>query len=183
MHERRSFLHSLAISLLAPALLALGLSPAGALTRVDLSDSLEGRAFDLVVDGVLRTLSLAEIEALGLYRVETTTPWENSFAVFEGALLRDVLRHVGLAEEPAIILRAIDGYTQVIPREDWQSWPTLIATRSYGKPLSRRNKGPTRLVYPLLDHPELDTLEHKARWIWLIDALEPNGRRDGKPPR
>ena len=182
MQKPRLALLQLLSALVVAALLAAPISSASALTRLDPpSSSLEGRAFEVIVDNTSRTLSLGEIEALGLYRIETTSPWESGRLVFDGVLLRDVLRHVGLAEEPAVLLRAIDGYTQMIPREDWQRWPALIATRHAGKPLGRRDKGPTRLVYPLLDHPQLDTSEHKSRWIWLIDTIEPD-RRAGRGP-
>jgi hypothetical protein len=48
----------------------------------------------------------------------------------------------------------------------------ILATRFDGKPLGRRHKGPTRIVYPLLAFPELATAERDARWVWLIASIE-----------
>jgi hypothetical protein len=119
-----------------------------------------------------RQLSVAEIESLGLRRVTTRSPWEAGTLTFEGVLLRDLLRHLGLERADSLTVTASDDYTQVIPNEDWANWPLLVATRQDGKPLTRRTQGPTRLVYPLSDHPELDSPVHKPRWVWAISSME-----------
>jgi hypothetical protein len=132
-----------------------------------------GPAFKVVVNGQTQSVSLAELEGLGMYGVTTTTPWEPGTYTFEGPLFRDVVNYLGLAGAPGLILRAVDGFTAEIPRSDWISGPMLLATRRDGKLLTRREQGPTRAVYPEKDHPAYADPAYKARWIWLIVSLEP----------
>jgi hypothetical protein len=134
-------------------------------------DSLPGVVVRLP-DGRDRMLTVAELESLGIREVRTTSPWEEGRIVVAGPLLRDVLAHVGLADAPGIVVRSMDDYAPVIPRADWQDYPVILATRFDGKPLGRRHKGPTRIVYPLLAFPELATAERDARWVWLIASIE-----------
>jgi hypothetical protein len=132
-----------------------------------------GTAFKVVMNGQTQSVGLAELESLGLYRVRTTSPWEVGTLTFEGPLFRDVVNYLGLADARAVILRAADGFTAEIPRTDWLDGPMLLATRREGKLLTRRDQGPTRVVYPQVDHPAYADPAYKSRWIWLIVSLEP----------
>jgi hypothetical protein len=128
-----------------------------------------------LVDGQERMLTVGELEALGTWRVRTVSPWERGQIVLEGPLLRDVLAHVGLEDAAGILVRSHDGYAPVIPHEDWRDYPVILATRADGRPLGHRHKGPTRIVYPLLEHPELASPDRHARWVWLIASIEAAG--------
>jgi len=119
-----------------------------------------------------RDITVSEIEALGLREVTTRSPWEAGELKLEGVLLRELLRLAGIENAEAVTVRAEDGYTQTIPREDWEKWPLILATRQDGEALTRRTQGPTRIVYPLNDYPELDTPDYKPRWIWTITSIE-----------
>jgi hypothetical protein len=118
-----------------------------------------------------REIGLTQIESLGLRSVTTRSPWEAGAVQFEGVLFHDLLRHVGLEEAASVIVTARDGYQQMIPREDWADWPLLLATRQDGKPLTGSKRGPTRLVYPISDHPELESPTYDPRWIWAIESV------------
>jgi hypothetical protein len=113
-----------------------------------------------------------ELEALGLYRVKTKSPWEPGELTFEGVLFGDVVEHLGLADARAVRVQALDGYSQDVPREDWIDKPLILATRQDGKPLIRRTQGPSRLIYPLSEYPDYDTVVHDPRWVWLIKSIE-----------
>jgi hypothetical protein len=113
------------------------------------------------------------LEALGLYRVTTKSPWEEGQLTFEGVLVSDVVEYLGLGSAKALRIRALDDYTQDIPREDWVDRPLLLATRQDGKPLTRRTQGPARLVYPLAEYPDYKAAVHDERWIWVIKSVEP----------
>jgi hypothetical protein len=104
--------------------------------------------------------------------IKTHSPWEAGELNFQGVLLRDFLRDVGLEEADAVVFTGEDGYAQTIPKEDWEQWPVIIATRQDGELLDRRTQGPARVVYPIDDHPELDTADRKPRWVWTIKKIE-----------
>lgn len=132
----------------------------------------DGKAFDLIVNGETQAVTLAEIEGLGMYQTTTPSPWEKGELTFAGPLLADVVDYLGLGDEPVIVLRALDGFTTDVPRKDWLDGPVMLATRHDGKSLTRRSQGPTRLVYPQIDHPAFADPSYKQRWIWLIASVE-----------
>lgn len=119
-----------------------------------------------------KSYSLSRIEALGLYRVNTTTFWPEDDGTYEGVLLADLLADAGLSEASAIRILALDGFSQVMPREDWERWPVLLATRRDGRPMGVRDKGPLRIIYPRDADPRLSDSVYRLRWVWLIDTIE-----------
>lgn len=134
--------------------------------------ALPGATVSVLGDRGAVEVSVAELEAIGLKRVMTVSPWEKGELIFEGILFREFLEKVGLGDAKSVRVTATDNYTQTIPRKDWIDGPLLLATRQNGKPLTLRTQGPTRLVYPLLDHPQYDTDVHKRRWVWAITTIE-----------
>lgn len=159
--------------LAAAAAFLLAAASASGLEPVRLPAAEAVTAFEVVAPSGRRAVSVPELEALGLYRVTTQSPWEKGELTFEGVLFGDVVAHLGLGEAKAIRVRALDGYVQVIPRGDWLARPLLLATRQDGEPLVRRTQGPTRLVYPLGAYEDYRPMVQDARWVWLITTLEP----------
>lgn len=158
--------------LLAGTLLTAPVADAAALEPVTYPASSDAVAFNVVKGGHPKPITIEQLEQLGLYRVSTTSPFEQGELTFEGVLFRDVLKLVGMENEEAVTVRATDDYVQIVPREDWSDGPLLLATRQDGKLLTRRTQGPTRLVYPLRDYPAFDNPIRKPRWVWLIKSLE-----------
>lgn len=122
--------------------------------------------------GATRDLPLAELDALTQVEITGRTSPDEPIASFQGVLLRDVVALIGAAEADQIVVRASDGYSAVIPREDWTRWPVVLATRRDGKPLTVRQRGPARILYPTRDHPELATRTYTDRSVWLVAEIE-----------
>jgi hypothetical protein len=120
----------------------------------------------------LRKFNLSELETLGLHEVATHTFWPSDDGVYQGPMLADVLKLAGLSAQPFIRVTALDGFSQVIPREDWIHWPLLLATRRDGKPISTRNKGPLRIIYPRDMDKALENSIYRLRWVWMIESIE-----------
>ncbi|RUX36041.1 hypothetical protein EN742_12890 [Mesorhizobium sp. M4A.F.Ca.ET.020.02.1.1] len=152
---------------------AIGMLPAFAMEPAKYPDPPDTVAFNVEKNGESIPVTLRQLEKLGLYSVSTPSPFEKGQLVFQGVLFRDVVKLVGLEGESSVVLRAVDDYVQVIPKEDWIEGPLLLATRQDGKLLTRRTQGPTRLIYPLDDYPAFDTPVRKPRWIWLIKTMAP----------
>jgi len=127
----------------------------------------------LGTDGTTRTAAFGDIEALGLHRVTTSTFWPADDGTYEGVLLSELLAAFGLEDARAIRISAADGFSQIMPREDWARWPVMLATRKNGKLMSRRNKGPFRIIYPRDSDPTLEDLSYRLRWVWLVKRIEP----------
>jgi len=127
----------------------------------------------LGIRGSARQLNVAELEHGMLYQVRTRSFWPADDGVYQGPLLADVLARYGMDKVKAIRVFGGDGFSQLIPREDWQRWPVVLATRRDGHALSRREKGPVRIIYPRdMDRALEDTL-YRLRWVWLIERIEP----------
>lgn len=171
MHSIKTFC-TFTLTAMAVAVCAVPGSVSAIETAVVETAPLPSAAITVIGANGTITVSVAELESIGLLRVTTNSPWEKGQLVFEGILFRDFLKKVGLDDAEAVLVRAKDNYTQTIPREDWTDGPLLLATRQDGKPLNLRTQGPVRLVYPLLDHPEYDTEIHKDRWVWTITSVE-----------
>jgi hypothetical protein len=174
--RRQQFLRWLAISV---ALLCIG-RPGTAETVAHLRQQavhaeLPGLTV-LLPGGGERHLTILELETLGTWQIRTTGPGFDGEILLEGPLLRDVLAHVGLVDAERIIVRSADTYAPELPRSDWRDFPVVLATRMHGTLLGRRYMGPTRIVYPNVDYPELASPDHQARSVWLITSIEVPGR-------
>ena len=118
----------------------------------------------------VQAYDLAALEDLGVYRITTASQWDQEPPTFEGVLLADLLAKAGLADADAVELTAADDYSQVIPKEDWTTYPVILATRLDGAPLTDR--GPLRVVDPLSFFPELDDDNYHDRWVWSLKQIK-----------
>lgn len=98
----------------------------------------------------------AMLEALGVSRLEATSPWTDGRRKFQGVLARDLLLAVGAQGQ---LLTAIgqDDYSIDIPASDFMRYPVLLALQMDGKYLHIRDQGPVLIVYPRDDYAELAT--------------------------
>lgn len=119
-----------------------------------------------------RTWTLAQLEALGLYRVSTSTYWPDDNGTYEGPLLGAVLLASGLDPKARIRVLARDGFSQVLPAEDLSTWPLMLATRRDGRPLDVARKGPLRIIYPRDMDARLAAPVYRLRWVWMVDRIE-----------
>jgi len=117
--------------------------------------------------------SLADIEKLGLHRLKTTTYWQEDDGVYEGVLLKTLLEDAGIADSNKIRITALDNYSAEIPKEDWEKWPILLATRRDGKAMSVRKRGPLRIIYPKDLGGEVADTVMRVRWVWAIKQISP----------
>ena len=71
-----------------------------------------------------------------------------------------------------IKVMAQNDYFAVIPRQDVEKYPVLLAIEEDGKALTLRNKGPVWVIYPLSDHPELNIEQYHSLMVWQVLKLE-----------
>ena len=124
----------------------------------------------------IRKFSLADLEAAGLGKITTKTFWPADDGTYQGPLLAEVLKLAGIDGAAAVRVTALDGFSQVIPRSDWTRWPLMLATRRDDHPLTAREKGPLRIIYPRDQDPVLEDTLYRLRWVWLVRAIEPVDR-------
>lgn len=160
------------------ALAALALPPAAAqslaVPQAVALPPLAAEAVVLTVAGPAgeRQYSLAALEALGTFGVHTSTFWPVDDGHYVGPTLAAVLADAGLGEAAAVRVVAMDGFSQILPRSDWERWPVLLATRRDDQPMRRRDKGPLRIIYPRDMDAALQDTRYRLRWVWLVTRIE-----------
>lgn len=119
------------------------------------------------------SLDLATVERMGLVKYSVHDPWLDADHEFTGVLLADLLDTVGASTAATSVrLVAIDDYEVEIAIADARRWPVLLATQMDGRPMSVEDKGPTRIVFPYDQFPEIDQLKYKDLWIWSVESIE-----------
>ena len=91
---------------------------------------------------------------------------------YRGPLVRDVLAQLGLDDATQVRLIAANDYFVDIPTEDFRKYDAILAMQADGEPLSRRDKGPLWLMYPISDHAELKDPVYQRRLIWQVVRIE-----------
>lgn len=113
----------------------------------------------------------ARLEALGKHTITTTTSWHDGTHVFEGVLARDVMAAVGAEDATSVTAVALNEYEISIPAIEFERYDVLFAWSMDGTPMTPRDKGPLWIVYPKLDHAELQDEIYDSRWVWQLQRL------------
>ena len=110
------------------------------------------------------------LEALGIERLRTSSPWTDGVPEFEGVPARKVMEAVG-ARGTTVIASALNDYQAEIPVSDFADYPVLFALKMDGRDLTVRDRGPIWIVYPRDDFSELRNERVNARWVWQLNGL------------
>ena len=132
----------------------------------------------LIVEGDIRSTNSAGraqfdramLGMLGSHHIFTSTPWTDGVIDFEGVLISDVLAAVD-AQGTALEATALNDYKVKIDVADLQKYPVIIAMSADGKPLTRRDKGPLWVIYPLDDYPEIEHMGKLWNMIWQLNRI------------
>lgn len=108
---------------------------------------------------------------------QVTIVTENAFVdgevAYTGPLVRDVIDHLGLGAAELFRFTAANDYSIEIPASDFRNYDTIFAMEADGRKLSRREKGPLWLMYPISDNEELRDPIYVHRLIWQVVRIEP----------
>lgn len=115
--------------------------------------------------------TLAQLQALPQTTVITTTPWTEGSHTYTGVLLRNLLDKQGLQKATKLNAKALNDYVATLTVSDAYKYDVLLALTQDGKLLTRRNKGPVWVIYPLSLHPELDKPSYHSAMIWQLRAI------------
>jgi hypothetical protein len=118
-----------------------------------------------------RTFTLAQLQALGVASIATSTAWTDGTRQFEGVLVRDVLATIGPITSDYVRARALNDYQADIPISDFFNFDVILAWSMDGQALSRRDKGPLWIVYPRDSLPQLSEERYEHRWVWQLNEL------------
>lgn len=120
----------------------------------------------------VRILSLRDLAALPQVTIITKNDFTDGDVAYTGPLARDVLKLMGIDFVKLVRLTAINGYYVDIPVSDFLDYNVILAMQANGVPLSRREKGPLWLMYPISSSPELRDPIYVHRLIWQVVRIE-----------
>lgn len=124
----------------------------------------------LVQGDETRTLSLADIETLGLYEAELEH-FEGLTGVFTGVRLEAFVEQQGLDGARRLRFIAADDYTVFLRPEVIDERDMLLVTRFGGDPIPRTQLGPLMLVIPDEAEAVLDGEVTPTDWIWALTEI------------
>ncbi len=120
---------------------------------------------------VLATFDRSSIEALGLQKVETVTPWTDGNVVFEGVSLKKILAETGVGDASVTGL-ALDDYAASLSSEIIEEFDPIVATQINGVPMTVDNKGPFWIMFDFDDIPSELSIEMRSLAVWHLIELE-----------
>jgi hypothetical protein len=118
-------------------------------------------------------LTLADLASMPQVVLVTRNEFSDGPVSYRGPLVRDVLEHLALDEMETLRFTAANDYFVDIPTSDFRRYNAILAMEADGEALSRRDKGPLWLMYPISDHFELQgDPVYNARLIWQVVRIE-----------
>ncbi len=116
--------------------------------------------------------TLDELAALPQVTIVTENEFSDGEVVYRGPLVRDVIEHLALGQTETLRFTAANDYYVEIPTSDFRRFDVILALEADGVRLSRRDKGPIWLMYPISDHQELRDPLFIHRLIWQVVRIE-----------
>lgn len=116
--------------------------------------------------------TLEELEALPQVKIVTENEFSDGVVTYRGPLVRDVLESLALDGVETVRFTAANDYSIEIPTSDFRRYDVILAMEADGNRLSRRERGPLWLMYPISDNPELRDRIYNDRLIWQVVRIE-----------
>jgi len=113
---------------------------------------------------------LAMLEAMPVTEFTTSTIWTSEEHTFTGVALHTFLEHVG-ANGLTLDATAINDYSVEVPVSDAVEGGPILAYKTDGDYMPRREKGPIWLIYPYDQNDEYRSETVYSRSIWQLDRL------------
>jgi hypothetical protein len=117
-------------------------------------------------------LTREELEALPQYDVTTETEFADGMVTYRGPLVRDALDLLAIGRSESVRVYAANDYYVDVPTSDFRDYNVILALKADGIELSRRDKGPIWLMYPISNHPALADPVYISRLIWQVVRVE-----------
>jgi hypothetical protein len=111
------------------------------------------------------------LQSLGIVKYSVNDPYEKADIEYEGVLLETLFDQFGGAESTTMTITASDDYRQTISRVDAEKWPIMLALKADGNYAPSDHRGPSMIVYPYDQYPELEPTAYDHLWVWQITSI------------
>lgn len=155
-----------------PAQLAGGLLAACLFSPWAAADSLPTLKVEGPDNGSVKTTiyDRNELEAMGLVRVATSTPWNEGVVQFDGVPLEQLLEEAGVSGTSATVT-ALNDYSVEIPVSDFSRFGVILAVKRNGEYMPIDDQGPFFIIYPFDSDPELQGQPYHSRAVWQVKEI------------
>lgn len=126
-------------------------------------------------DGLIVQFTMDDLQALPAVSFETETIWFTGSQRFTGVPLAAVMQQVGITDG-TIEASGSDDFIIDLNLSTATAAGAIIAYQRNGSPMSVRNKGPLRVIYPFDDFPPLrrDLLFDNTIWHLVRIVVKPD---------
>ncbi len=112
------------------------------------------------------------LESVGLVEYSVKDLFENEHRLFRGVLMRDLLDLWQITPETTTLeITALNDYQINVPIEWLQEFPVLLALQQDGTDMPRDYRGPTMLIFPYEQFPDMSEFSVEFYWIWQIKTI------------
>lgn len=116
--------------------------------------------------------SLEDLQAFEQTSILTANDFVDGRVTFTGPLLQDVMADAGLDPDGMVLLTAADDYQVEVDAQEFTRYGAILALTQDGQMLSRRDKGPIWVIYPMSDFKELQDPVYNGRLIWQLVRID-----------
>jgi len=120
-----------------------------------------------------------ELAAMKAVTIKPTLEYDKKPHALRGPLLTDVLKVAGVTGEGAkLAMRAVDGYSPVLPMADANKYRFIVATHLDGKPMPLGGLGPLWAVYDADRYPDMAAKPVDQRFAlcpWALYHIDVQG--------
>lgn len=118
------------------------------------------------------TIEEEELMALPQHVVRTSNEFVDGETEFEGPLARDVVAVIGRGSARIARMIASNDYAAEVDLQEFEQYEVIFAHSMNGDRLSRRERGPLWVIYPMDDHSELQDPSYNNRLVWQLVRVE-----------
>lgn len=113
----------------------------------------------------------AMLKQLPQHAITTATPWTEGESQYQGIKLADLFLYLG-AKPKKLYASALNHYSIEFDYKAVEQYPVILARTKDGQPMKVRDKGPLWILYPMTDHPELNSADHHSAMVWQLRSIE-----------
>jgi len=114
----------------------------------------------------------ADLEALPQKEITTSNDFVDGEAVFRGPSAYALIDQIGRAGAKKVRLTAANDYFIDVTIQELFDYGAILAMEMNGEGLTRRNRGPIWLMYPIDQYEELQNPSMNNRLIWQLKTIE-----------
>ncbi len=122
-------------------------------------------------DGTTRSVSVSEVEALGLESFVEMDPFVEREIEYSGVPLQAFIHFFGGESAEKATFTGIDDYAYSLETPNWGGGNLYLVTRQDGRRIGHREKGPFRIVDRGYDHARLSSKYSFNEWVWMIKKV------------